>query len=49
MCIMLKRNINDIGLFEKKGGPERREEFILEPLENGTFLPKTLLLEDIDN
>lgn len=45
---MLKRNINDIGLFEKNGGPERKEEFILEPLENGTFLPKTLLLEDID-
>jgi hypothetical protein len=45
---MLRRNINNVGLFDKEGGPLRKHEFIREPLENGTFLPNTVLLEDID-
>lgn len=45
---MKKKNINHLELFNKIEGKERQIEFIKEPLNMGTFLPKTLLLEDID-
>lgn len=44
----MKKNINYLDIFEKSEGKVRQIEFLKEPLNGGTFLPKTLLLEDID-
>ena len=45
---MFNRHVNKIEFNNIGGGPNRQLEFISEPLENSTFFPKTLLLEDID-
>ena len=45
---MSQDNKNYIELNEKLEGCERVVEFINEPLQNGTFMPKTVLYEDID-
>lgn len=42
------KNINHLELKEHIEGNERRLEFIKEPLKNGSFLPQTVTLEDID-
>lgn len=46
---MLKKNINYLDINPVKGGKERQDEILREALDNGAFLPKTVLYKDIDN
>ena len=45
---MSKNNINHIDLVDKVEGYDRRLEFMKMPLENNSFLPKTVNYKDID-
>ena len=43
-----KQNVNYMELHSKSIGKERQMDFVREALDNGTFLPKTVVYEDID-
>ena len=45
---MLHENKNNLEIYHKKVGKERVMEFINEPLQGGSYMPKTVLYEDID-
>ncbi len=46
---MLKKNINYLDINPVKRGKERQGEILREALDNGAFLPKTVLYKDIDS
>lgn len=46
---MIRKNINHLELNETVYGNERKIDFLKEVLDNGTFLPKTVVYKDIDS
>ncbi len=44
-----KRNVNYMEMHSPAIGKERQMDFVREALDNGTFLPKTVVYEDIDS